>query len=75
MYKLEVDMKKNTMKRDMIKKEKGAISTLALFTVLMFIIILIGIFLSITTRQKSQLKSDMRIKDIYGKDVEREERY
>lgn len=64
-------MKKNTMKRDMIKKEKGAISTLALFTVLMFIIILIGIFLSITTRQKSQLKSDMRIKDIYGKDVER----
>ena len=58
------------MKRNIIKKEKGAISTLVLFTVLMFAIILMGVYFSITTMQKSQLKSDIRITDIYGEDVE-----
>lgn len=59
------------MKRDFIKKEKGAITTLVLFTVLMFVVILTGVYFSVSTMQKSQLKSDMRIRDIYGKDVER----
>ena len=54
-----------------IKEEKGAISTLVLFTILMFIVILMGTYLAITTMQKAQLKSDMRIQDIYGKDIER----
>lgn len=59
------------MKRNFIKKEKGAITTLVLFTVLMFVVILTGVYFSVSTMQKSQLKSDMRIRDIYGKDVER----
>lgn len=55
----------------MRKYEKGAISTLVLFTILMFIVILMGVYLGITTMQKAQLKSDMRIQDIYGQEVER----
>ena len=54
-----------------IKKEKGAISTLVLFTILMFIVILIGVYLTITTLEKAQLKSDKRVQDIYSEDVER----
>ena len=52
-------------------KETGAISTLVLFTILIFIVILMGVFLGITTMQKSQLKSDLRIQEIYGDDVSR----
>lgn len=59
------------MKRDYIKEEKGSISTLVLFTILMFITILIGVYFSIITLQKSQLKSSMRIKDIYSADIEK----
>lgn len=59
------------MKKYKIKEEKAAISTLVLFTILMFIIILMGTYLAISTMQKSQLKSDMRIQDIYGEDIER----
>jgi hypothetical protein len=61
---------KNIMKK-IRKQEKGAISTLVIFTVFMFVVILMGVYLSITNMQKSQLKSDMRIQDIYGEDVER----
>lgn len=53
------------------KQETGAISTLVLFTILMFILILMGVYLTITTMQKSQLKSDMRIMQIYQEDVDR----
>ena len=59
------------MKKYKIKEEKAAISTLVLFTILMFIIILMGTYLAISTMQKSQLKSDMRIQDIYEEDIER----
>ena len=52
-------------------KERGAISTLVLFTILMFIVILMGTYLAITTMQKSQLKSDLRIQEIYKSDVDR----
>lgn len=55
---------------NILKKEKGAISTLVLFTIIMFITILMGVYFSITTKQKSQIKSDIRIKDIYGQDIE-----
>lgn len=55
----------------MRKYEKGAISTLVLFTVLMFVVILMGVYFGITTMQKAQLKSDMRIRDVYGQDVEK----
>ena len=52
-----------------IKKEKGAISTLVLFTVLLFAAILMGSYLVVTGLQKSQLKSDIRIQDIYLKQI------
>lgn len=52
-------------------KERGAISTLVLFTILMFVVILMGVYLGITTMQKSQLKSDLRIQDIYKSEVDR----
>ena len=57
-------------KQKRIKEEKGAISALALFTVLMFSVILLGVYFGITTMQKAQLKSDIRIQEIYGHEVE-----
>ena len=53
------------------KKENGAISTLVLFTVLMFVVILLRVFYAINAKQKSQLEADLRIQDLYGADVER----
>ena len=55
-------------KREIIK-ENGAVSTLVLFTVLVFVAILSGSFMIVTSLQKSQLQSDLRIQDIYRKDV------
>lgn len=54
-----------------LKSEKGAASTLVLFTILTFIAILMGTYMLITTMQKSQLKSDMRIQEIYKQEVDR----
>ena len=59
-----------TFIKNIRNKQTGAISTLVLFTILMFIVILMGVFLGITAMQKSQLKSDLRIQEIYGEDVE-----
>ena len=59
-------MKKN---KNIIKNENGAVSALVLFTVLMFIVILMGVYLTVTARQKAQIKSDMRIEQVYRKDV------
>jgi len=36
---------------------------------LVIIVILMGVYLTITARQKAQIKSDMRIKQIYAQDV------
>ena len=55
--------------KNIIKNENGAVSALVLFTVLMFVVILMGVYLTVTARQKAQIKSDMRIKQIYGQDV------
>lgn len=51
------------------KQQTGAISTLVLFTIFMFLVILMGVFLSVTKMQESQLKSDMRIQEIYKEEV------
>lgn len=59
------------MKRYKNKEEKGSISTIVLFTIFMFIVILMGTYLTITNMQKAQLKSDMRIQDIYGKEIDK----
>lgn len=58
-------MKKN------IKSQRGAVSTLVVITVLTFSTILLGAFLSITALRKAQLRSDIRIQEIYGKDLNR----
>lgn len=57
--------------KDIKNKERGSISTLVLFTILMFIVILMGTYLTITVMHESQLKSDKRIKDIYAEQVDR----
>ncbi len=57
-------------KQNIKREEKGAISALVLFTVLMFSVILMGAYFTISTMQRAQIKSDMRIQDLYGKDVE-----
>ncbi len=52
-----------------LKSEKGAVSALVLFTILMFVVILLGVYFTITTIQKGQIKSDMRIQQVYKEDV------
>jgi len=53
------------------KGERGAISIFVVVTVLTFVILLIGGYLVTLTLQKSQLESDIRIKEVYGGDVNR----
>lgn len=54
-----------------VKEEKGAVTLLVFVTVLTFVLILLGAYLTVTTMRKSQLKSDIKIQEIYGKDVNR----
>ena len=67
-------MKKNSNKnfnKNKIKlnNEKGAIAVIVLFTVLMFIVVLIGTYMAITAKEKGQLKSDARIQSIYETEI------
>ena len=61
-------MKKNKLN---ISSEKGGAAVLVLFTVLTFIVILMGAFMSTSILRKSQIKSDLKIKEVYGNDVQR----
>lgn len=54
-----------------IKEEKGASSVLVLITVLTFACILTGIFAIVMVRAQGQIKSDMRIQELYGNEVAR----
>ena len=49
------------------KSQKGAVSVLVLFTLLMFVIILMGTYVLVTINARSQLQSDERIKEIIRK--------
>ena len=60
---------KNVSKDKIIKQEKGAVTALVLFTILMFVTILIGTYIGISINQKAQLKSDIRIQELYERDV------
>ena len=62
-------MKKNN--KINLKSQRGAATALVVFTVLMFITILIGVYGVIVARSQAQLKSDAHIQDIYGADVAR----
>ena len=53
-----------------MKSQKGAVSAIVLITVLTFVLVLLGAIITVTTLRKSQLRSDIRIQDIYGKDVD-----
>ena len=57
--------------RKIMKKEKAAASLLILVTVGTFAIILMGAYLTVTTLRRSQVQSDIRIQEIYEKDVDR----
>lgn len=57
--------------KEMGKQEKGAISTLVLFTVLMFVTILMSVFIIVGVRQKSGLKGGQRVAEVYEEDVDR----
>ena len=56
--------------KNQTKQEKGAISALVLFTVLMFVTILMSVFITVGIRQKSGLKSNLRVAEVYGEDVD-----
>ena len=57
--------------KNQTKQEKGAISALVLFTVLMFVTILMSVFITVGIRQKSGLKSNLRVAEVYGEDVDK----
>lgn len=54
----------------LINQETGAVSVLVFVTVLTFVAVLLGAYLTVTTLQKVQLESNIRIQQIYAKDVE-----
>lgn len=62
-------MIKNLRKR--LRQENAAVSLLVFITVLSFVTILTGAFLTVTTLRKLQLESDIRLQEIYGEDVKR----
>ena len=59
------------MKKINVKEERAAVSALALFTVLIFTTILMGAFIIVITKAKSQIMSDAKIQEIYGTEVAR----
>lgn len=70
--KREEKMKK-ILQKQKIESENGSASSLVLFTVLLFGVILMGTYMLIMTMQKSQLKSDIRIQEIYQEEIEKTE--
>ena len=54
--------------REYSKNNKGAISTVVLVTTLFMLTLLSTAYMVITTLRKSQLKSDIAIKEVYEKD-------
>lgn len=53
-----------------IKNQKGAVSILVFITIMVFIIVLMGSYITISILRESQVKSNIRIRDIYVKDVD-----
>ncbi len=59
--------KTNKIVSNIIINEKGAVSTLVLFTLLMFVVILMGTYVLVTVNARSQLQSDERIQELIRK--------
>lgn len=53
-----------------MKNQKGAVSILVFITIMVFIIVLMGSYITISILRESQVKSNIRIRDIYKKDVD-----
>lgn len=53
-----------------LKSENGAVTILVLITILTFVLVLLGGYLTVTTLRKSQIESDIRIQNIYSKGIE-----
>jgi len=60
---------KNNIRKFNLRSNKGAISIFVVVTVLTFLILLMGGFFVTLILQKSQLEDDIRVKEIYAKDV------
>jgi len=65
-------MKKN--KNVNLKEQKGAATALVIFTVLIFMAVLMGTYGIIMSKAQAQIKSDERIQQIYGSQVDRADR-
>ena len=59
------------MKKINLKDERAAVSSLILFTVFIFATILVGTYVVVATKAKSQIMSDAEIQKIYGAEVDR----
>ena len=59
----------NNLVNNSLKKENGAVSILVLITMLTFLMVLLGSYFITTNLAKSQLQSNLKIQEIYGKDV------
>ena len=53
-----------------LKENRGAVSVLVFISVLTFLTVLLGVFLTVTTLRQGQLRSDKRLQEIYGKDID-----
>ena len=51
------------------QEERGAVSALVLITVLTFLTVILGAFLTASALRKGQLRSDIRIQEIYGENL------
>ena len=60
----------NNTRKNTIKSSKGAVSLLVAITIFTFIVILMGTYLTIMILRQSQYDSNMRIKQVYGEDVD-----
>ena len=63
--------KVNNNIRGKIKEEKAAVTMLVAVTVLTFVAVLLSAYLAVTTLRKTQLRSDIKLQEIYGRDVNR----
>ena len=61
-------MKKKSVK-EIIKKENGAITAIVLVTVLFFVIILSTAYALISAQRRTQMESQITVKDVYENDL------
>jgi len=63
-------MRKNNVRENILKNRRGAVSLLVIITILTFMTILGGTYITIMILRQSQYKSNIRIQQVYGEDVD-----